>query len=103
MDYRLEHSVRRLHGAAVAELERDNDLVTDMRLTGLPLWRFPTRREIAPYVHENTIECWLSRRDLPHASPGAQSEPGPYRTEGVRQNQVPLFGQVNSFWHAASR
>jgi hypothetical protein len=33
------------------------------RLTGWPPWWFATRAELAPYVHEDTVECWLGARD----------------------------------------
>ncbi len=31
--------------------------------TGWPPWWVPTKREIAPYVFEKTIECWLAEPD----------------------------------------
>jgi hypothetical protein len=38
------------------------------RLTGWSVWWLPTRQEIAPYIYENNIECWLGENNSPDAA-----------------------------------
>lgn len=34
------------------------------RETGWPPWWVPTRKEIAPYIYDNNIECWLAEKGV---------------------------------------
>lgn len=58
-DYALEGDLKDI------ELHRFEDVLTKAvtRHTGWPVWWVPTRKEIAPYEIDGSIECWLAPAD----------------------------------------
>jgi hypothetical protein len=55
--YRLIGNLQQLNGARLLEAIRH----ATVRHTGWPEFWVPSRSEIAPYIQDGTIECWLPR------------------------------------------
>jgi hypothetical protein len=59
--YQLRGALRPVSATELLEILRANT----PRHTGWPPWWVPTRPEIAPYLSDGAIECWLGRDSAP--------------------------------------